>query len=1066
MKLAICVHVYYPDVFAQLAPVLASRVGRADVFLSCRPEIQGSVTSTVREHGLTVAAIDVVENQGMDVLPFLHVVARHRLHEADAVIKVHTKNPSRAGAAQLDLMVGSLLSDDSIFDTLADSFATRPALCMAGPDLFYRSAELFMYGNRENVGLVQRLMGRPPRPLLHGFFAGNAFWIRASALKQLTDVLPDIIAEEVRQSRTMRTGSDGTIAHALERIYGDLFEGPDADVALVHRRLAAGASPRYSVRVCSTRSAQTELGRRIPTDAIIARLGSLSTDYQTLDEDPERIFDEPAYVAKVGDAIPQGMDPLEHFVTYGEQLGISPSERFHTAFYRLSTPSLSLSENGAAHYLRRGAAEGRVARPTPKHWLALAKKMSLFDGRWYETQYRDVPRDGGEAHYRRYGARFQRPSSAAFDPKQIPVLEHARSRPDAGAWPEPLTTAFLKEHFYAERLEYRLLERLVKEDDLLGALQLAREIEARYGSTDVLRAVESLCFVYAGRWDEATASMASYWARRKKGIQCMRHMKYGAPEKNSRNQDVFGHLTPGRRTARDPATKICVYTSLYGTRSELPPNLSRARGLDFICFTDKRQEAPGWEMRVDGDSGLSPVLAAKRFKVLPHRYLADYEYSLFVDANTLMHGRLDEWVDRYLIDAPFVMWPHPERSDLYRELIAIVEMNRHRPQEVFMQMRHYAAEGLPGRTGIAEASCIWRRHHEPRLIQLMEAWWREITERSTRDQLSLGYLFWKTGVRPKVPPPELGTSRDNPYFTKLPHGRFDRAPLALRKAPISFLYDERAAGSGSTVMRGEQLSRHVRDHFPDREVTFEPNPNPRGRILILTKGFLEAVRADELKRLKERGNCLVADYVDAKPMAEQVEFIDVLLASSIKAIVDYRVKHRTKLCVHLTHHVDPRLPRGNRASGRAVVGYVGERVNAIWSPQIHDQVELVHVDTSRRSDDWLRSVSRFNVHYAARRVRGIDGHKPFLKGFTAAHCDANIIVQRGSGDTDSYLGHHYPYLLSARPDEAEILEMLDRVRETFGGPVWDEGLEVMRHVQSRSCVSFIMDEFRALLRQL
>ena len=39
---------------------------------------------------------------------------------------------------------------------------------------------------------------------------------------------------------------------------------------------------------------------------------------------------------------------------------------------------------------------------------------------------------------------------------------------------------------------------------------------------------------------------------------------------------------------------------------------------------------------------------AKRFKVLPHRYLQDYEYSIFIDGNMYVVGNVDELIEKYL----------------------------------------------------------------------------------------------------------------------------------------------------------------------------------------------------------------------------------------------------------------------------------------------------------------------------------------------------------------------------------------------------------------------------------
>ena len=40
---------------------------------------------------------------------------------------------------------------------------------------------------------------------------------------------------------------------------------------------------------------------------------------------------------------------------------------------------------------------------------------------------------------------------------------------------------------------------------------------------------------------------------------------------------------------------------------------------------------------------------AKKFKVLPHRYLQDYEYSIFIDGNMYVVGNVDELIDKSVV---------------------------------------------------------------------------------------------------------------------------------------------------------------------------------------------------------------------------------------------------------------------------------------------------------------------------------------------------------------------------------------------------------------------------------
>jgi hypothetical protein len=95
-------------------------------------------------------------------------------------------------------------------------------------------------------------------------------------------------------------------------------------------------------------------------------------------------------------------------------------------------------------------------------------------------------------------------------------------------------------------------------------------------------------------------------------------------------------------------------------------------------------------------------------------------------------------------------------------------------------------------------------------------------------------------------------------------------------------------------------------------------------------------------------------------------------------------------------------------------------------------------------------------------VGKLDGFKPFLKGFTAAHCRANIIVPKGESDAIYYLSSDYPYLLA---DESltSVLDMIERTKASFGGEEWRRGLEIMETVRQRSSPEQIGSEIEALI---
>lgn len=291
--------------------------------------------------------------------------------------------------------------------------------------------------------------------------------------------------------------------------------------------------------------------------------------------------------------------------------------------------------------------------------------------------------------------------------------------------------------------------------------------------------------------------------------------------------------------------------------------------------------------------------------------------------------------------------------------------------------------------------------------------------------------------------------------------------LFRRARPIHFVYAERFREAGSTVMRGSQLARIAREALGERaDVSYSPLDAPFSRsTLFLTKGALKEATPELLTVLKERGNRLLFDVVDEVPPPTTNGFADLLVSASISAYVDHMRDFPRVDVALVNHHVDPRVEviGGERPADRLRVGYFGELVNAVLTPTITEVVDPILVDTSRTDDGWVSKLGDYNMHYAVRLTRAADHHKPFLKGFTAAHCHANILIQRSQAEAVNWLGDDYPFLLDGEPSEASIRSALERAQEAFLGPEWNDGLAIMEDVRERTSSARIGAELRRAL---
>lgn len=193
---------------------------------------------------------------------------------------------------------------------------------------------------------------------------------------------------------------------------------------------------------------------------------------------------------------------------------------------------------------------------------------------------------------------------------------------------------------------------------------------------------------------------------------------------------------------KSPLTKV-VYTAVFGDYDHVPA-VNPEWDCDFICFTDNpRFVSPGWRVVMTQLNGDSPAQANRRYKMLPHKYLASYERSLYVDGNIKLLADPSPLFEKYIGKGVIAIPKHQDRSCAYAEARLCIKGKRVKTEIAVQQMSRYEEEGFPENFGMTENGILFRRHHDKNVMALMEAWWVEYCSGGKRDQLSLPYLIWK-----------------------------------------------------------------------------------------------------------------------------------------------------------------------------------------------------------------------------------------------------------------------------------------------------------------------------------
>ena len=206
-----------------------------------------------------------------------------------------------------------------------------------------------------------------------------------------------------------------------------------------------------------------------------------------------------------------------------------------------------------------------------------------------------------------------------------------------------------------------------------------------------------------------------------------------------------------------------VYTAIFGKYDELKDPLFPSLPCDFICFTDDLELTSNvWEVKyVDAGSGTSSFWNRK-FKMLPHRYLSEYSYSLYVDGNIQLVGDPVSALVAECSDIRIAIPPHQERTCSYTELATCLDMGLITKAAEKRWMDIYKEAGFPFNQGLFENSVIFRTHQDPHVAKVMDAWWEEYRATGGRDQLSLSYMAWKHKLF--IRPMKYGPRVSRKYF--------------------------------------------------------------------------------------------------------------------------------------------------------------------------------------------------------------------------------------------------------------------------------------------------------------
>lgn len=248
-RIAVHLHLYYVEMWPELREQLRHLAPHPYHLCVTLTEPDEELAAGIRAFH-PGADIRQVPNHGYDVGPFVHFLHSIDLADYDLILKIHTKNTRLSSVTWINkrcinrawwlrLLLSSLLGSARRVQKNLEHFARDPHLGMLG------SAYL-MTGHPSHAEKVRPLLGGVMRRLGYEqwefrFIAGTMFWVRSAVMESIKRAYSPADFEPTREA-----GSDGTLAHALERAFGC------ATLAAGYRLLGVGRSMRFELAALRT----------------------------------------------------------------------------------------------------------------------------------------------------------------------------------------------------------------------------------------------------------------------------------------------------------------------------------------------------------------------------------------------------------------------------------------------------------------------------------------------------------------------------------------------------------------------------------------------------------------------------------------------------------------------------------------------------------------------------------------------------------------------------------------------------------------------------------------------
>ena len=222
-------------------------------------------------------------------------------------------------------------------------------------------------------------------------------------------------------------------------------------------------------------------------------------------------------------------------------------------------------------------------------------------------------------------------------------------------------------------------------------------------------------------------------------------------DKNSKINRKYDTIMKYKGKIPNEYKRIVVYSCLIGNYDNVS-SFNRQNGYDYILFTDQNIINTNWTVlpipKEVKKLKVSDIKKQRYIKIHPHKFFKNYDLSLYIDANYIIKGDLDDFFINILNPIDIIYIPHLQfGNNIYKSIHNAIENKLDNISVLNETLQRYEQLKILNKLGIVNAGLIIRKHNEKDCIKLMDKWWEEIENYSHIDSFTFNYAGYMTGVK-------------------------------------------------------------------------------------------------------------------------------------------------------------------------------------------------------------------------------------------------------------------------------------------------------------------------------